>query len=148
MATGNLKATIRYAGDDFFIGITPSGHAITLDTNSQRAHAPSPVELLLVALGSCTAVDVVGILEKKRQHISDYRIEVSGTRRDEFPRSYTSMTVHHVLTGRGLTPAAVTQAIELSENKYCSVAATFRPTVEIHSTFEIIEEVEVGERTE
>jgi putative redox protein len=143
MASGNLKATVRYAGNDFFIGTTPSGHALTLDTNSTRAHAPSPVELLLVALGSCTAVDVVGIIEKKRQHISDYRIEVSGVRRDEFPRSYTSMTVHHILTGRGLTENAVKQAIELSENKYCSVADTFRPKVEIHSTFEIIEESEL-----
>jgi putative redox protein len=148
MASGPLKAIVQYAGDDLFVGTTPSGHSITLDTNSQRASAPSPVELLLVALGSCTAVDVVSILEKKRQHVSDYRVEVTGVRRDEYPRSYTSMTVHHVLTGRGLTPNAVQQAIELSENKYCSVAATFRPTVEIQSTFEIIEETDQSVKQE
>jgi putative redox protein len=140
MASDNVKAVVRFAGDDLFIGVTPSGHALTLDTNSQRSNAPSPVELLLVALGSCTAVDVVSILEKKRQHVSDYRVEVAGVRRDEHPRSFQSMTVHHILTGRGITENAVRQAIELSENKYCSVAATLRPTVEIHSTFQIIEE--------
>lgn len=135
----NKKAVIRYAGDELFIGTTPSGHSLTIDTNSSRAIAPSPVEILLVALGSCSAVDVVSILEKKRQQVTNYVVEVSGQRRDEYPRSYTSMTVHHILTGKGLTEKAVAQAIELSETKYCSVAATFRPTVEIHSTFEIIE---------
>jgi putative redox protein len=94
----------------------------------------------LVALGSCTAVDVISILEKKRQLISEYYVEVSGERRDEHPRSYKSMQVRHVLTGRNISPRAVAQAIELSENKYCSVAATLRPTVEIESSFEIIEE--------
>lgn len=140
MGSGTLKAVVRYTGEeDLFVGTTPSGHELTIDTNSQRSTGPSPVELLLVALGSCTAVDVVSILEKKRLHVSDYRVEVTGVRRDEHPRSYKSMTVHHVLTGTGLTDKAVQQAIDLSENKYCSVAATFRPTVEIHSTFEIIE---------
>jgi putative redox protein len=136
----NNKAVVRFAGDELFIGTTPSGHSVLFDTNSQRSLAPSPVEILLVALGSCTAVDVMGILQKKRQRVSSYSVEVSGERRDEYPRSYTSMTVHHILTGIDLSPKAVSQAIELSETKYCSVAATLRPTVEILSTFEIIEE--------
>lgn len=133
------KAVIRFAGDELFIGTTPSGHSLIFDTNSSRAIAPSPVEILLVALGSCSAVDVVSILSKKRMQVTNYVVEVSGQRRDEYPRKYTSMTVHHILTGKGLTKKAVAQAIELSETKYCSVAATFRPTVEIHSTFDIIE---------
>jgi putative redox protein len=134
------KATVHFAGDDLFIGISPSGHAITLDTDHERSSAPSPVELLLVALGSCTGVDVVSILTKKRLRVSKYRIEISGQRRDEHPRSYRLMNVHHVVTGRSIPSSAVQQAIELSETKYCSVAATLRPTVEIHSSFEIIEE--------
>jgi putative redox protein len=134
------KATVRFAGEDLFIGISPSGHAITLDTGHERSSAPTPVELLLIALGSCTAVDVVGVLAKKRQQVTAYFVEVSGERREEHPRSYKSMKVHHVLTGSNISPKAVQQAIELSETKYCSVAATLRPTVEIHSTFEIIEE--------
>lgn len=139
MASKSNKAIVKFVSDDLFVGITPSGHSMTFDTNSERSHAPSPVEILLVALGSCTAVDVVSILKKKRQKVTSYQVEVSGQRRDEYPRSYTSMTVHHVLTGKGLSDRAVAQAIELSENKYCSVAATLRPTVEIQSSFEIIE---------
>ena len=139
MATRSTKAIVKFVSDDLFVGITPSGHAVTFDTNSERSNAPSPVEILLVALGSCTAVDVVSILKKKRQKVTHYQVEVSGQRRDEYPRSYTSMKVHHVLTGKDLSDKAVAQAIELSENKYCSVAATLRPTVEIQSSFEIIE---------
>lgn len=134
------KATVRFVADDLFVGITPGGRALVLDTNSQRSSAPSPVELLLVALGSCTATDVASILKKKRQHVTSYTVEVSGERRDEYPRSYTSMKVHHVLTGTGISEKAVAQAIELSETKYCSVAATLKPQVEILTTFEIIEE--------
>jgi putative redox protein len=95
---------------------------------------------LLVALGSCTATDVASILKKKRQLVTSYVVEVSGERRDEHPRSFTSMKVHHILTGKSISAKAVADAIELSETTYCSVAATLRPTVEIQSSFEIIEE--------
>lgn len=140
MAATDVKATVRFVSKDLFLGITPSRHAIPLDTDKERSVAASPVELLLVALGSCTATDVAGILAKKRQQVTSYVVEVSGTRRDEYPRSYTAMKVHHVLTGRSISAKAVAHAIELSETKYCSVAATLRPGVEIQSTFEIIEE--------
>ena len=134
------RATVRFVADDLFVGITPGGRAVVLDTDSQRSSGPSPVELLLVALGSCTATDVASILKKKRQHVTSYKVEVTGERRADYPRSYTSMKVHHIVVGRAVSPRAVAQAIELSETKYCSVAATLRPQVEIHSTFEIIEE--------
>jgi putative redox protein len=134
------KAIVKFVADDLFVGITPAGRALVLDTNSQRSSGPSPVDLLLVALGSCTATDVAGILKKKRQHVTSYTVEVSGERRDEYPRSFTSMHVHHIVAGIGISPLAVAHAIELSETKYCTVAATLKPKVEIHSTFEIIEE--------
>jgi len=140
MSAPGVKATVRFVSDDLFLGVTPSGHAMVLDTDSQRSTAPSPVELLLVALGSCTATDVASILTKKRQHVTSYVVEVSGQRRDDYPRKYTSMKVHHILTGRSISPKAVAHAIELSETKYCSVAATLRPAVEIQTSFEIIEE--------
>jgi putative redox protein len=139
MSTTN-KATVRFVADDLFVGITPGGRALVLDTDSQRSSAPSPVELLLVALGSCTATDVISILKKKRQHVTSYIVEVSGERRTEYPRKYTSMKVHHILTGTAISPQAVAHAIDLPDNKDCSVAATLRPTVEIQTTFEIIEE--------
>ena len=135
-----VKAIVRFVTDDLFLGVTPSGHSLVLDTDKERSSAASPVELLLVALGSCTATDVASILKKKRQVVTSYVVEVSGVRRDEHPRSFTSMKVHHILTGRSISTKAVADAIELSENKYCSVAATLRPTVEIQSSFEIIEE--------
>jgi putative redox protein len=140
MSEKSTKAIVRFVSDDLFVGVTPSGHSITLDTDSNRSIAPSPTELLLLAAGACTATDVAGILAKKRQHVTDYVIEVSGVRRDDFPRKYTSMTVHHILTGRNLSPTAVAHAIELSDTKYCSVAATLRPGVEIQTSFEIIED--------
>lgn len=134
------KAIVRFVADDLFVGTTPGGRAIVLDTNSQRSSAPSPVELLLVALGSCSATDVASILKKKRQHVTSYVVEVSGERRAEYPRKYTSMKVHHIVTGRDISANAVAHAVELSETKYCSVAATLKPQVEIQTTFEIIEE--------
>ena len=140
MSGEDSKAVIRLDKPDLFVGQTPSGHAITLDTNRERNSAASPMELLLLALGSCTGVDVVSILQKKREEVTAYRVEVRGERRDEHPRSYKRMEVHHIVTGRNISERSVALAIELSEQKYCSVAATLRPTAEIVSTFEILSE--------
>ncbi|MGI8838204.1 MAG: OsmC family protein [Pyrinomonadaceae bacterium] len=139
MAADNPKAIIELKETDLFVGHTPSGHPVLLDTDHDRNSAPTPMELLLVALGSCTGVDVVSILRKKRQGVSAYRVEVRGERRAEHPRSYSRMEVHHIVTGRNISEQSVAQAIQLSEEKYCSVAATLRPTAEIVSSFEIIE---------
>ena len=144
MSTPDAKAVVYSAGDDLFVAVTPSGHAQALDTNHERASAATPVELLLIALGSCTAVDVISILRKKREQVTGYRVEVRGERRAEHPRAFTRMEVRHIVRGRGISEKALLQAIELSETKYCSVAATFRPTVEIISSYEIIEEDESG----
>jgi putative redox protein len=142
MDNGGAKAVIHSAGDGLFIGITPSGHAQVLETDHERASAATPMELLLVALGGCTAVDVVSILKKKRQQVSDYRVEVRGERREEHPRAFTRIEVRHIVRGRGVSEAAVASAVELSETKYCSVAATLRPGVEIVTTYEVIEDSE------
>ena len=139
MSNEDPKAIVQLKGDNVFIVTTPSGHAITLDTDHIRNSAPTPMELLLVALGSCTAVDVVSILQKKRQEVTDYRVEVRGERREDHPRSFKRMEVHHIVTGRSISGQSVAQAIQLSEQKYCSVAATLRPAAEIVSSYEIIE---------
>lgn len=135
----DAKAVVSYAGDELFIGISPGGQAQVIETNSRRGSAATPMELLLLALGGCTGVDVVSILKKKRERVTAYRVEVRGVRRDEHPRAYTRMELRHIIHGHNVSEKAVAQAIELSENKYCSVAATLRPTVEIVSTFEIVE---------
>jgi len=140
MADQEQKATIHWANNDFFVGITPSGHAQTMETDSHRGSAASPMELLLVALGGCTGVDVIDILKKKRQHVTDYRIEVHGDRREEFPRAFIKLYVKHIVTGRAVSEKAVARAIELSDQKYCSVAATLRGTAEIVTSYEIIED--------
>jgi putative redox protein len=140
MGQKETKATVHFAGNDFFVGVTPSGHAQAIETNSERASAATPMELLLLALGSCTGVDVISILAKKRQHVTHYRIEVSGERREDFPRSYTKLQVKHIVRGHDISEQAVAQAIELSDTKYCSVAATLRGSARIVTSYEITEE--------
>jgi putative redox protein len=140
MADNDNKATIHFAGNDLFVGITPSGHAQAIESDSTRGSAATPMELLLLALGSCTGVDVISILKKKRQRVSDYRIEISGERRAEHPRAYTRLHVKHIVRGQGVSEQAVSSAIELSETKYCSVAATLSGSAEIISTYEIVED--------
>ena len=141
-ATKDKRALVHSAGEGFFIGVTPSGHAQVLETDAERAGAATPMELLLIALGSCTAVDVVSILKKKRERVTDYRVEVRGTRRDEHPRAFTRIEVRHLVRGRGVDERSVAAAVELSETKYCSVAATLRPGVEIVSSYEVSEETD------
>jgi putative redox protein len=133
------KATIQYGGDEFFIGTSPSGHAQVIDGKGERKAAPTPVELLMLAVGACTAVDVISILAKKRQSVADYKVEVTGERREDHPRAFTKIHVHHIVYGRDVSRQAVARAIELSDEKYCSVAATVRPAAEVTTSFEIIE---------
>jgi putative redox protein len=139
MSENNYKTTIKYAGNEHFIGTSPSGHSQVVDTKGENKTAASPVELLLIAVGSCTAIDVISILEKKRQIVTDYKVEVTGERRDEHPKYFTAMHIHHIVYGRSVSEAAVARAIELSDTKYCTVAATVKPTVEITTSFEIVE---------
>lgn len=140
MGNDDAKAVVHVVSEELFIGITPSGHAQVLDTNKERASAATPVELLLIALGSCTAVDVVSIMRKKRERVTDYRVEIRGERRAEYPRKFTRMEVRHIVRGHNISSTALARAIELSDEKYCSVAATLRPGVEIVSSYEIVEE--------
>lgn len=139
MNVENTKAVVHLTGEDLFSGRTASGHVVVIDTDRERNSALSPMELLLIALGSCTGVDVVSILKKKREQITAYSVEVRGRRRSEHPRSYQRIEVHHIVTGRSILERSVAKAIELSEQKYCSVAATLKPTAEIVSSYEIIE---------
>ncbi|HWO02372.1 MAG TPA: OsmC family protein [Blastocatellia bacterium] len=133
-------ARLRYAGDDAFVAESPSGHAIVTSFAHDKVAAPTPMELLLIALGGCTGADVIGILEKKRQQVTGYEIEVKGLRRDEHPRIYTEIEVVHRLRGRGIDPKAVEHAIQLSETTYCSVSAMLGATATIKMRYEIADE--------
>lgn len=138
-------AVVQYCGNDFFLAVSPSGHAVPIDTDSARSAASGPLELLLLALGGCTGADVISILHKKRERVTDYRVEIRGERREEHPRSFRKLEVRHIVRGYGVSEAAVARAVELSTDKYCSVAATLRPTAEIVSTWEIQEEAKDDE---
>ena len=92
-----------------------------------------------MSVAACTASDVQSILEKKRQDVTEYKVVVEGTRVDEHPRKFIKFHIHHIVHGRSVSAAAVERAIELSDTKYCSVAATVRPTAEITTSYEIIE---------
>ncbi|MFY9610288.1 MAG: OsmC family protein [Blastocatellia bacterium] len=133
-------AKLRYAGGETFVGESPSGHAIVTSFAHDHVTAPTPMELLLMSLGGCTGADVIGILEKKRQRVSGYEIEVRGVRREEHPKIYTEIEVVHRLRGRALDPKAVAHAIELSESKYCSVSAMLGASAAITMRYEIEDE--------
>ncbi|MGI8409748.1 MAG: OsmC family protein [Pyrinomonadaceae bacterium] len=139
MAHSSYKASVLYAGDEFFIGTPPSGHAQVIDTNGDRKAAPTPMEMLLVSVAACTAADVISILKKKRQDVTDYKVEVTADRREDHPRAFSKFHVHHIVYGRGVSEKSLADAIELSDTKYCSVAATVRPTAKITTSFEIFE---------
>jgi len=129
-------AKIRWTGAEQFIAVGPSGHAVPLDSNRESNTAPGPMELLLLALGACTATDVVEILKKKRQKLESLEVEVAGERAKEPPAVWTKLEIIYRLRGK-LDDTAVRHAIELSEEKYCSVAATLRTTATITFRYEI-----------
>jgi putative redox protein len=120
-----------------FQGTVPNGGTITLDSGKDVDEA-SPVETMLVALGACGGMDVIGILRKKRQVVLGYEVLVRGERRDEHPRIFTRIEVVHRLRGRNLNPAAVEEAIRLSDTTYCTVHAIMAASATIESRFEIV----------
>ncbi|HXG68227.1 MAG TPA: OsmC family protein [Blastocatellia bacterium] len=135
-------AKLRYAGAEQFVGESQSGHALVTSFASGTGAAPTPMELLLISLGGCTGADVVGILEKKRQRVTGYEIEVRGERRAEYPRIYTSIEVIHKIRGHAVDARAVAHAIELSETRYCSVSAMLSAAAKITTRYEITEDGE------
>ncbi|MFN2502544.1 MAG: OsmC family protein [Pyrinomonadaceae bacterium] len=139
MTANSYVATIDYAGDEFFIGTTPSGHAQVIDVKGDRKSAATPLEMLLVSVAACTAADVISILLKKRQAVTGYKVVIEGSRKDDHPRAFIKFHINHIVHGRGVSKKAVADAVELSDTKYCSVAATVRPTAQITTSFEIID---------
>ena len=139
MSTNEYKASVTYAGDGYFIGTTPSGIPQLMDSKGDRHAAPTPLEMLLVSVAACTAFDVQSILEKKRQDVTSYNVEITGTRAEDHPRKFTAFHINHIVHGRGVSEKALADAVELSDTKYCSVAATVRPTATITTSYEIVE---------
>ncbi|HEX8837060.1 MAG TPA: OsmC family protein [Candidatus Acidoferrum sp.] len=130
-------ATVKWIGEQQFVATSPSGHAITFDSDRESNKAAGPMELVLMALGACTATDVVTILEKKRQKLDSLEIICSGERAKQPPTVWIKLEILYRLRGR-LDDAAVRHAIQLSEDKYCSVAAMLRKTAALSWRYEIL----------
>lgn len=132
-------ATARYDGSGLrFSARSGSGHTVVVDNVAGNA-GPRPMELVLLAQAGCTGMDVISILQKKRQPVSDYEVQVSAEQRAEHPQVYTRLDVVHEVRGSGLDEEAVRRAIELSATKYCSVAAMLSAgPVEIHHRYRIL----------
>lgn len=134
------QAEVIWLQNQQFVGIDSTRHSVVLSgTGPEDGVGMKPSELLLVALGGCTAYDVVNILSKKRQKLTDLRILVSGEQDSDPPWVFRKIHVHYRLVGRSLDPEAVRQAIDLSKHKYCSVSATVSGSAEITTDFEVIE---------
>ncbi len=129
--------TVKWIGEQKFVATGPSGHAVTIDSDRVSNKAPGPMELLLLALGACTATDVVSILQKKRQKLESLEIICSGERAPEPPTVWIKLELLYRLRGQ-LDDAAVKRAIQLSEDKYCSVAAMLRKTAALSWRYEIL----------
>ena len=129
-------ATVKWTGGEEFLATTPSGHSVPFDADGKHNAAPSPMEMLLAALGACSSVDVVLILAKKRQKLTSLQVDVSGEKATEPPAVWTKIEMGYRLTGE-LDEKAVRDSIELSQNKYCSVAAMLGKTAEISYRYEI-----------
>lgn len=121
--------TVVWKGGMAFDGQVSTGQTVPMDAaadhGGQNAGA-RPMELLLAALGGCTGMDVVSILGKKRQLPESFRMEIEGDRREEFPKVFTAVRITFILKGKDLTEEAVKRAVALSQEKYCSVAATLK----------------------
>ena len=133
MQTGSVK----WIGEEKFVAISPSGHALTVDSDRSSNKAPGPMELVLLALGACTATDVAVILQKKRQKLESLEVICSGERAAEPPTVWTKLELLYRLRGQ-LDEAAVKHAIQLSEDKYCSVAAMLKKTAAVSWRYEIL----------
>ncbi|MFQ5663716.1 MAG: OsmC family protein [Terriglobia bacterium] len=126
-----MQGSVTWVGNEQFLAVGPSGHALVMDADRERNTAPGPMELLLSALGGCTGADVITILRKKRQKVTGLTIRLEGERAPDPPTVWTRLKVHYRVVGRKLDPRAVEHAIELSRSKYCSVAATLSGTAKI-----------------
>jgi putative redox protein len=136
---------VRHAGNRQFVGWDSHGHGLVMDAVAGfkgEGTGPRPVELVLYGLAGCTAMDVVSVLEKKRMPAEHLEIVVEGVQREDgYPHYYERIDLHYVVVGKGITPEAVARAIELSEQKYCSVKGMFGPQVTVTTSFEVLAEM-------
>lgn len=118
-----IEARIHWTEELQFVGRAGNGAAVVMDTSDGRS-GPTPMELVLMGVAGCTAMDVVSILQKKRLRLRGVDVRINGEQAAEYPKRYTHIRIEYVVRGQGVTAKAVEQAIELSETKYCSAMAS------------------------
>ena len=142
MSTDRVR--VRWAGNRQMVAWDEHGHSTVMDSPAQyrgEGTGARPLEMFLQALAACTAMDVVSVLEKKRQRFSALEIEVTAKQReDEFPKIYTDIELLYVVRGKDVEPAAVARAVELSESKYCSVKGMLGPQVNVTTAYRVEED--------
>ena len=140
-----MKAQVTWTGPGLrMVGETENGPAIVVDSSggTYGTHTGlTPMELVLVGLAGCTAMDVTSIMAKKRQPLTNLQVEVEAERADEHPKVYTKLHLTYIAYGEGVDEKALSRAIQLSEERYCSVQAMLKHSAEITSSYEIVEEV-------
>lgn len=132
-----MQARVKWVEGMTFLGESASGHQILMDGNAGDK-APSPMEMVLMSAGGCSAIDVVSILQKGRLDVRDCEVKLTSERREEAPRLFTHINLHFIVTGKSLTDKAVERAVALSAEKYCSVALMLGQAVNITHSFETI----------
>jgi putative redox protein len=137
-----MDAKVTWKNGLSFTGAAASGFEVPMGTSVEHGGAgdgTSPMEMVLMGLGGCSAMDVISILEKKRQEVTGFEVLVHGDRAEDHPKVFTKINVEYVVTGHAVDPEAVKRAVELSENKYCSVMAMIRKTADISITVTVKE---------
>lgn len=136
-----MKARVKWAENRTFIGKSGTGHNIVLGSREEdgTTPGPSPMELVLMGTGGCSAYDVVSILEKGREPVEDVVVELDAERADATPAVFTRIHMHFIVTGRGVNPDKVARAIDLSVEKYCSASAMMAKTAEVTHDFEVVD---------
>lgn len=137
-----MKATIRWAGKASFEGESESGHTVIMDGSPEiggENRGPRPMELLLLGMGGCTSIDVMLILGKGRQDVTDCVAHIEAERAPTDPKVFTRIHVHFVVSGRKLDPKRVEQALKLSAEKYCSASIMLAKTAALTHDFEIVD---------
>jgi putative redox protein len=136
-----LNAKIKWIEGLQFVGESGTGHAIIMDGDAQFGGQDTgmrPMELLLVGVGGCSGMDVISILKKKKQNVTNIEINVKGEKAESYPKKFTQINIEYTISGKDLSEDAVKRAIELSMDKYCSVKATLEGSTKINYTYKII----------
>lgn len=131
-----MQATVKWQKDLVFQGTTADGHTVTMD--GDRSQAASPMEMVLMSAGSCSSIDVVMILQKARQDITNVEVKLEGERVDSVPSVFSKINLHFVVSGNNLSEKQVARAVDLSMEKYCSVSIMLSKAIEISHSFEIV----------